>query len=135
MGSGGRGEDGPVAVVLHHVAAGHLLTVQRVGRARSGTAITTTAQEVDADNARHGRDDAEVTRQATAEALRRNGATLATPIGSLEADELARSVPFGPAEGMEFSAPAVGPGGGAPRRRAPGPRPPGAFAGNGLTRR
>jgi hypothetical protein len=95
-----RGEEWPVGVVLHHIASGHELMIGWLGRARRGQEILTTAAEIDADNARHAEDNAGVTRAETVEALRRNGAELAIVIRSLDGDELATSVPFGPADGM-----------------------------------
>ncbi len=94
------GEQWPVGVVLHHIAGGHELMIGWLGRARRGEEIATTAAEIDDDNARHARDYAGVTRAETVDALRRHGADLAAVIRSLDGDELARSVPFGPAGSM-----------------------------------
>jgi DinB superfamily len=94
------GEDWPVGVVMHHIAVGHLQMLDWLGRARRGDAITKTASEIDADNARHARDFAGVTPGDTAEELRRHGAALRECIGGLSADELATSVSFGPGDGM-----------------------------------
>lgn len=91
------GEGWPVGVVLHHIATGHALMIEWLERARRGREITKTAEEIDADNVAHARDFAGVTRAETVEELRRQGAALALVIRSLEADELATSVPFGPA--------------------------------------
>ncbi len=94
------GEDWPVGVVVHHIAVGHRQMLDWLDRARRGDAITKTASEIDADNARHARAFAGVTRADTAEELRRHGAALRERIGGLSAEELAMSVPFGPGDGM-----------------------------------
>ncbi|HXQ59624.1 MAG TPA: DinB family protein [Acidimicrobiales bacterium] len=102
-----RGEEWPVGVVLHHIATGHEQMLRWLGLARRGEEILTTAADIDADNARHARDNAGVSRPETVEALRRNGAALARVIRSLDADELARSVPFGPADAMAVTTQAL----------------------------
>jgi hypothetical protein len=94
------GENWPVGVVLHHIAVSHLLMIDWLERARRGEAITVTASEIDADNARHARDFASVGRAQTADDLRRHGAALARCMAGLSADELATSVSFGPRDGM-----------------------------------
>lgn len=94
------GEDWSVGVVMHHIAVGHVQMLDWLDRARRGDAITKTASEIDADNARHARDFADVTRADTAEQLRRHGAALRECISGFSADELATSVPFGPGDGM-----------------------------------
>jgi hypothetical protein len=99
-----RGEEWPVGVVIHHIAVGHMLMLDWIDRARRGEDITTTAAEIDADNARHARRFAGVARADTVEELRRHGAALARCIGGLCADELAVSVSFGPGDGMAVTA-------------------------------
>jgi DinB superfamily len=94
------GEDWSVGVVMHHVAVGHLQMLDWVGRASRGEAVEKTGDEIDADNARHARDFAGVTRAETMEALRRHGDGLGQFMRRLSADELATSVPFGPGGGM-----------------------------------
>jgi hypothetical protein len=98
-----EGEGWPVGVVVHHIAAGHLLMLDWLGRASRGEAITKTASEIDADNARHARAFAGVGRADTVGELRRHGALLAHFIRGLTADELDTSVPFGPADGRAFT--------------------------------
>jgi hypothetical protein len=98
------GEEWPVGVVLHHVAGGHLQMIDWLGRARRGEDITTTAVQIDADNARHARDFADVARADTVEELRRHGAALARYLRGLSPDELSVSVSFGPGNGMVVTA-------------------------------
>jgi hypothetical protein len=101
------GEDWPVGVVLHHIAIGHQQMLGWLDLARRGEEIAKTAAEIDADNARHAHDFAGVTRSETVEGLRRHGDALALFIRSLDAEELATSVAFGPAEGMEVTTQAL----------------------------
>jgi hypothetical protein len=103
------GEDWPVAVVLHHIAVGHLQMIDWLGRARRGEDISITAAEIDADNARHARDWAGVSRADTVDALRRHGAALAEYVRGLGPEELTVSVSFGPANGMAVTAAQLAP--------------------------
>jgi hypothetical protein len=97
------GEGWPVAVVMHHVASGHGLVAEWIESARRGDDITTSAAEIDAANARHAEEFAEVSREATAELLRANGAALDSLIAGLTEDEMANEVGFAPAGGALFS--------------------------------
>jgi hypothetical protein len=83
---------------------GHLQMIDWLGCARRGDEITKTASEIDADNEAHAREFADVTRATTIDALRGHGAALAALIRGLSADELARTVAFGPGNGMEVTA-------------------------------
>jgi hypothetical protein len=103
------GEGWPVGVVMHHIATGHLQMIDWLGHVRRGEAITKTAPEIDADNARHAQDFAGVTRANTAQELRRLGAALALCIRGLSPGELATSVSFGPANGMAVTAEELAP--------------------------
>jgi DinB family protein len=94
------GEDWSVAVVMHHIAVGHVQMLDWVGRASRGEAVDKSGAEIDADNARHAQDFAGVTRSETVEALRRHGDSLGGFIRRLTAEELATSVPFGPGGGV-----------------------------------
>jgi hypothetical protein len=94
------GEDWSVGLVAHHIAVGHLQMLDWLGRASRGEAVEKTGAEIDADNARHARDYAGVTRAETLEALRRHGDALGQFMRRLSGDELATSVPFGPGGGM-----------------------------------
>jgi hypothetical protein len=99
----------PVGVVLHHIAVGHLLMIEWLGRARRGEDITTTAAEIDADNARHARDFARVSRADTAGELCRHGAALARFLRGFGPEELTVSVSFGPGHGMAVTAAQLAP--------------------------
>jgi hypothetical protein len=103
------GEDWPVGVVMHHIAAGHQQMIDWLGHVRRGEEIAKTAAEIDADNARHAEDFADVTRADTVEALRRHGAALARCIREFGPEELARSVAFGPGHGMAVTAEQLAP--------------------------
>jgi hypothetical protein len=98
------GEEWSVGVVLHHIAVGHLQMIDWLGRVRRGEDITKTAAEIDADNARHARDSAGVSRTDTVEQLRRHGSALATYMRGLSPEELTVSVSFGPGNGMAVTA-------------------------------
>ena len=104
-----EGEGWPVGVVVHHIAAGHLLMLDWLGRASRGEAITKTASEIDADNARHALECAGVAPAETVEQLRRHGTALTELIGGLSTGELTTAVPFGPGNGMEVTAEQLGP--------------------------
>ncbi|HXQ75284.1 MAG TPA: DinB family protein [Acidimicrobiales bacterium] len=97
------GEDWPVGVVVHHIAVGHRQMLDWLRRASGGHEITTSAAQIDADNARHARHFAGVTRAATVEELRSHGAALGRFIRGLSSDELATSVAFGPGDGSEVT--------------------------------
>jgi len=97
-------EGWPVGVVLHHVAAGHVLVGDWVDAARRGEDITITTDEIDEANARHAEDFAGVSREETSELLRTNGEELAALLEGLSDAELASEVAFTPAGGALFSA-------------------------------
>jgi hypothetical protein len=97
------GENWSVGVVLHHIAVGHLQCLRWLGHLSGGEAVPDTAAQIDADNAQHARDCADVGITETVEALRANGARLAGFMRSLGDDQLARSAPFGPGNGVEVT--------------------------------
>lgn len=93
------GENWPVGVVMHHVAAGHQLVGGWIESARNGEDIAITGEEIDSANARHADEQVGVTASETVELLGSNGAALAALIRSLDEDEMERKVRFAPAGG------------------------------------
>jgi hypothetical protein len=99
-----EGENWTVGVVIHHIARGHRQMIDWLGHVRRGAEIAKTAAEIDEDNARHAVDFATVSREATIEALRTEGAALVTLIRSFTAGELVTTAAFGPGNGMDVTA-------------------------------
>ncbi|HEY5251229.1 MAG TPA: DinB family protein [Acidimicrobiales bacterium] len=98
-----EGEGWTVGVVLHHIAPGHGQMVDWIGHVRRGHDIAKTASEIDADNAGHALEFADVDRGTTRDELRIEGAALAALIRGLSADELVTTAAFGPGNGMEVT--------------------------------
>jgi DinB superfamily len=93
------GENWPVGVVMHHVAAGHQQVGSWIESARDGRDIAITGDAIDSANARHAEEQVEVTASETVELLGSNGAALAALLRSLDEDEMQRKVRFAPAGG------------------------------------
>jgi hypothetical protein len=99
----------PVGVVVHHIAVGHRQMIDWLGRARRGEEITKTASDIDADNERHARAFADVSRADAIQELRQGGEALARYIRGLRPEELATTVAFGPGQGMAVTAEQLAP--------------------------
>ena len=87
--------DGRTAgVVVHHVASMYPLEIQIAQLAASGRAITgVTMKDVDAINAKHAAEHANVTKAEALELLRRNSEAASEAIRALTDEELERAVP------------------------------------------
>ena len=83
-----------VGVVVHHVASVYPIEIQLAQTVASGTPVTGVAPaDIDAMNARHAADNANVTRDAAIDLLRQNSADAATAIRALSDEELAKAAP------------------------------------------
>ena len=92
----GSGKDRrSVGVIVHHVASVYPVEVDLARTIASGKAVTDVTWEAVADmNAKHARDQAEVTKAAALELLRRNSRQAAAAVRSFTDDELDRAAPF-----------------------------------------
>src|SRR4051812_46344445 len=98
-------EGWPVAVAAHHVAVTHpsvMGLVQIIADGKEMPAIT--MEMIDAANAQHAREFANVTREETLEALRREGAAVASALRALSDEQLDRTAPMAFAGGQPWSA-------------------------------
>ncbi|HEV8065692.1 MAG TPA: DinB family protein [Acidimicrobiales bacterium] len=96
------GEDWSVGVVIHHFADSYPILCQWIEDTVAGTGVSADT-DMDSINAKHAVDWASVTPEETADLLEINGASTAAVIISLEASDLEKTAPFGPADGQEMS--------------------------------
>jgi DinB superfamily len=83
-----------VGVVVHHVASVYPIEIQLAQTLASGNPVNgVTSADIDAMNARHAADNANVTREAAIDLLRQNSADAATAIRALSDEELAKAAP------------------------------------------
>jgi SAM-dependent methyltransferase len=91
-----------IGVIVHHVASVYPVEIDLARAIASGKAVTDVTWEVVAEmNATHAQDQAEVTKAAALELLRRNSREAATAIRAFTDDELDRATPFS----LSFGAP------------------------------
>ena len=98
-------EGWPVAVAAHHVAATHpsvMGLVQLIADGKEMPAIT--MDMIDAANAQHAQEFANVSRDETLEALRREGAAVTSALRALSDEQLDRTAPMAFAGGQMWSA-------------------------------
>ena len=87
---------------MHHVASAYPIEVDLARTVASGKAVTDLTWEVVAElNAKHAHDQAEVTKAAALELLRRNSRDAATAVRGFTDDDLDRAAPFS----LSFGAP------------------------------
>ena len=99
--SGGK-DRRSVGVIVHHVASVYPIEIDLARTIASGKAVTEVTWEVVADlNAKHASDQAEVTKAAALELLRRNSREAADAVRTFTDDELDRAAPFS----LSFGAP------------------------------
>ena len=91
----------PVGVVVHHVASVYPIEVDLAKTIGSGKAVDVTWDVVADMNAKHGRDQAAVTKAAALELLRKNSAAAAAAVRAFSDAELDTAAPFG----LSFGAP------------------------------
>lgn len=96
------GDRRSIGVVVHHVASVYPIEVHIARIVASGNAVTdVTWQAVAELNAKHARENAEVTKDAAIELLRRNSRDAAAAVRTLTDEELDRAAPFS----LSFGAP------------------------------
>jgi len=97
------GKDGrSVGVIVHHVASVYPIEIDLARTIASGKAVTEVTWEVVAQlNAKHAQDQADVTKAAALELLRRNSREAAAAVRAFTDDELDRAAPFS----LSFGAP------------------------------
>jgi len=96
------GDSRSIAVIVHHVASVYPIEVDLARTIAGGKAVTHVTWEVVAElNARHAHDQAEITKSATLELLRRNSREAAAGVRAFTDDELDRAAPFS----LSFGAP------------------------------
>ena len=91
-----------VGVIVHHVASVYPVEIDLARAIASGKAVTdVTPEVVNGMNAKHAQDQAEVTKAATLELLRRNSREAAATVRAFTDEELDRAAPLG----LSFGAP------------------------------
>ncbi|HEY6902745.1 MAG TPA: DinB family protein [Candidatus Acidoferrales bacterium] len=92
----------PIGVVVHHVASVYPIEIELARTIAGGKAVTDVTWTVVADlNAKHARDQAETTKAATLELLRKNSREAAAAVRTFTDDGLDRAAPFS----LSFGAP------------------------------
>jgi hypothetical protein len=92
----------PVGVLVHHVAFMYPIEIDVVRAVASGKAVTdVTWDAVAGINAKHATDQADVTKAAALELLRKNSREAAAAVRALTDDELDQAAPFS----LSFGAP------------------------------
>ena len=92
----------PVGVIVHHVASVYPIEIDLARAIASGKAVTDVTWEVVAElNGKHAQENAEVTKAAAVELLRRNSREAAAAVRAFTEDELDEAAPFS----LSFGAP------------------------------
>jgi hypothetical protein len=92
----------PVGVIVHHVASVYPIEIDLARAIASGKAVTDVTWEVVAElNGKHAQENAEVTKTAALELLRRNSREAAAAVRAFTDEELDRAAPFS----LSFGAP------------------------------
>ena len=92
----------PVGVIVHHVASVYPIEIDLARAIARGNAVTDVTWEVVAElNGRHAQENAEVTKAAAVELLRRNSHEAANAVRAFTDEELDRAAPFS----LSFGAP------------------------------
>jgi Methylase involved in ubiquinone/menaquinone biosynthesis len=100
--SGSGSDRRSVGVIVHHVASVYPIEIDLARTIASGKAVTDVTWEVVAElNANHAHEQAEVTKAAALELLRRNSCEAAAAVRTFTDDELDRAAPFS----LSFDAP------------------------------
>jgi hypothetical protein len=85
-----EGDSRTVAVIAHHVAHGHLDTLDELETALAGNEVTITIDEINVENAEHAATYHDVGREETIGLLIENGDRLCARVGELTDEELAK---------------------------------------------
>jgi hypothetical protein len=100
MSDGGSGRS--VGLIVHHVASVYPIEIDLARTIASGKAVTDVTWKIVAElNAKHAHDQAEVTKAAALELLRRNSREAAAAVRAFTDEELDRAAPFS----LSFGAP------------------------------
>jgi hypothetical protein len=92
----------PVGVIVHHVASVYPIEIDLARAIASGKAVTDVTWEVVGElNGKHAQENAEVTKAAALELLRRNSREAAVAVRAFTDEELDRAAPFS----LSFGAP------------------------------
>jgi hypothetical protein len=92
----------PVGVIVHHVATMYPIEIDVARAVASGKAVTDVTWEAVAElNGKHAQENAEVTKAAAIELLRRNSREAAAAVRAFTDEELDRAAPFS----LSFGAP------------------------------
>ena len=92
----------PVGVIVHHVASVYPIEIDLARAIASGKAVTDVTWEVVAGlNGKHAQENAEVSKAAAVELLRRNSREAAAAVRAFTEDELDQAAPFS----LSFGAP------------------------------
>ena len=95
----------PVGVLVHHVANMYPIEMGVVGAVASGKAVTDVTWDAVADiNAKHATDQAQVTKAAALDLLRRNSREAAAGVRALTDEQLDRAAPFSLSYGAPMTA-------------------------------
>ena len=84
-----EGDNRTVAVVAHHVAHGHLYSLEWLETALTGREVAVTLENIDLENAEHATTYHDVEREMTIALLEANAARLAERIATLTDEQLA----------------------------------------------
>lgn len=84
-----EGDNRTVAVIAHHVAHGHVSSLEWLETALAGREVAVTLDKLDLENAEHAATYHEVERETTLALLEANGALLAERIANLTDEQLA----------------------------------------------
>ncbi len=84
-----EGDDRTVAVVSHHVAHGHVYSLEWLETAITGREVAATLEEIDIENAEHAATYHDVERETTIELLETNAARLCQRVAALTDEQLA----------------------------------------------
>jgi DinB family protein len=103
-----RGERWSVGVVAHHIAWGHERAAEWIRSIRDGIPIPGSAPAHNASNALKAIQVAGISRDEVIFLARRNGDQLIALLRSLDPEDLAKTVPFGPAGGRPLSIEGLG---------------------------
>lgn len=95
----------PVGVIVHHVASMYPVEIEVARVVAGGNAVTDVTWEAVAEiNAKHANEQAEVTKEAALELLRRNSLDAAEAVRAFTDEELDRAAPFSLSYGAPVTA-------------------------------
>lgn len=103
--SNGGTDRRPIGVIVHHVASVYPIEIELARTIAGGQAVTNVTWKVVAElNARHARDQADVSKAVTLELLRKNSREAAAAVRKFTDDGLDRAAPFSLSYGAPVTA-------------------------------